>query len=88
MNSPPSAPQKRVRRKRPKALWEVLRGSNRMRAKYKWYTPEDVEELDDVEFLKFLYVKYTFPSSQPQTHEEWVYFSLMSNAIDGRLKVL
>ena len=39
--------------------------------------PEDVEVIDDLDTLRWLYDKYHMPASQPQTVEESMYQCLM-----------
>ena len=60
------------------SLWQFLKNTGGVRAKYLSYTPEDVEEIDDIDTLRWLYDKYHMPASQPQTVEESMYQCLMS----------
>ena len=60
------------------SLWQFLKNTGGVRAKYLSYTPEDVEEIDDIDTLRWLYDKYHMPASQPQTVEESMYLDLMS----------
>ena len=84
---PPNAPLRDPHAaKNPIPVWQVLRKS--IRVKYAYYTPDDVTELDSIETLEWLYATYTYPSSQPQNHDEWLYFAWMSVAISERLCVL
>ena len=85
----PAAPKKvSALPRRRKPVWQRLRESGKIRAKYAYYTPEDVSEIDDVEMLRHLYSKYSLPSSQPQNDVEWEYFNLMSLCLWRRLRDL
>lgn len=74
--------------KKEQPLWRVYMERGYILQKYCYYTPKDVEELDDVEFLKNLHEKYFFPCSHPRSNEEWIYFSFMSSALTQRLRFL
>lgn len=67
-------------------LWQRVRESGRVRRKYAHYTPEDVEEIDDVETLNFLYDSYKVPATQPQNCSEFIYFRLMADCLWRRLR--
>lgn len=56
-----------------------------IRPKYLLYTPMEVEEIEDVDFLRFLYAKYAFPSSQPRNRREEAFFDIMKETITYRL---
>ena len=75
---------------RPKSqtLWTFLKDSGLVRQKYLSYNPEDIEELEDLDVLEWLYEKYRFSPSQPQTIEECTYLALMSSCIGARLHSL
>ena len=73
---------------KPRPLWRQYREAGLIRQKYCHYTPEDVEELDNIELLKNLYRNYFLPSSQPRTQEEWLYFSEMTHTLYHRLVLL
>ena len=85
--TPPQAPTKPTYvPPAPKPLWKYLREGGRVRRKVGYYTPEDVAEIDCIEMLRHLYKIYTYPASQPQTHDEWVYFNIMSVCLLRRLR--
>ena len=92
----PNAPRRNNRcpecgekpRRKPQALWMFLRDSGLVREKYLSYNPEDIEELEDLEVLEWLYERYRFSPSQPQTIEECTYLSLMASCIGARLHSL
>ena len=70
------------------ALWQFLKNTGGVRAKYLTYTPEDVDEIDDIDTLRWLYGKYNVPASQPQTLEETMYLNLMSFHLGVKLDSL
>ena len=73
---------------KPQELWTFLRDSGLVRQKYLSYNPEDIEEIEDLNVLTWLYSKYHLPPSQPQTIEEGTYLALMSVTIRERLRKL
>lgn len=81
----PNAPD-RMRREAP--FWQTLRASDRVRAKFAYYTPEDVREIDCPDTLRKIYKLYACPASQPHSPEEWAYCSLMASALFARIIVL
>ena len=74
--------------RKPQTLWTFLRDSGLVRQKYLSYNPEDIEEIEDLNVLAWLYSKYHLPPSQPQTIEESTYLALMSVTIRERLRKL
>lgn len=70
-----------------KAGWCFLRDSGYVREKYLRYTPEDVEEIDDLDTLTDLLHWYN-PPSQPHNFYEACYLTLMLEAVRARLYVL
>ena len=83
----PKAPRRAFRAQPPVVpYWKTLRSSGRVRKKYTYYTPEDVEEIDDRETIDFLYRNYCVPSSQPQNWEEDNYILIMAAAIRSKLE--
>ena len=73
---------------RQQSLWQFLKNTGGVRAKYLTYTPEDVEEIDDIDTLRWLYNKYHVPAGQPQTLEETMYLHLMSFHLGVKLNKL
>ena len=69
-------------------LWEFLKNTGGVREKYLTYTPEDVDEIDDVNTIRWLYLKYHMPAGQPQTLEETMYLNLMSFHLGVKLDTL
>ena len=67
-------------------LSDFLMKSGGVKAKYLSYTPEDVEEIDDLDTLRWLYDKYKLPASQPQTVEEATYQCLMTYHLGIKIK--
>ena len=49
----------------PKPLWQKIRESGKVPKKFAFYTPDDVEELDDPLILKKLYLAYSFTNRVP-----------------------
>ena len=72
-------------RKKPQTLWTFLKDTGLVREKYLTYNPEDIEEIEDLNVLEWLYAKYHLPPGQPQTIEEYTYLALMSSCIGARL---
>ena len=64
-----------------------MKESGRVQPKFLHWTPEDVEEIDDLDTLMWLREKYT-PFSQPQNVFEETYLSLMLEAVNNRLYLL
>ena len=56
-----------------------------IRRKYLLYTPMEVEDIEDVDLLQYLYAKYAFPHSQPRNGKEVAFFNIMKEAITYRL---
>ena len=86
--TPPNAPRRYSnfgKVERPKELWEFIRDRGHVRSKYLSYTPEDVEEIDCLDTLRWLYEKYN-PSDQPRNMDECVYWTIM--AIEVKKKIL
>ena len=63
---------------------QVLAESGDIREKFLNYSPEDVAEEDDVEWLERLWELY-FPAGQPHNKYEEAYLQLMRDVIDSRL---
>ena len=88
----PGAPKQTLKCKGLKALevpfWKILRSSGRVRPKYCYYKPEDVEEIDEKETILFLHRHYCEASSQPQNREEEIYFMIMAAYIRNKLEHL
>ena len=77
MNVPPT-PTKMRRGNKPKPVWQRLRGQCRWCFKY--YTPEDVNEIDELQTLHDLYELYNqvVPFPQPlKTDDEKEYCRIM-----------
>ena len=64
--------------------WRLLAESGYVREKFLNFTPEDAEEIDDIDSLIHLRELY-FPSSQPRNHYEAVYIQLVREALEARL---
>ena len=56
-----------------------------IRAKYLQWTPLEIEDIEDLDFLRFLYGKYAFPLSQPRNLYEEDFFRLMKETIQFRI---
>ena len=69
-------------------LWQFLKNTGGVRAKYLSYTPVDVEEIDDIDTLRWLYDKYHMPASQVLTVEEATCLCLMSFHLGVKLDSL
>ena len=77
--TPPNAPRRYSNTSKvtkPITMWEFLKKRGNVRRKYLTYTPEDVEEIDCLETLEWLYEEYN-PSEQPRNMDESVYLNLM-----------
>lgn len=61
-----------------------LRFQPDVREKYRRYTPEDVEEIDDREMLQWLLECYT-PAAQPRSTNEAAYINLMRDCLSAKL---
>ena len=59
-----------------------------IRSKYLMWTPLEVEQIEDMRMLEFLYEKYAFPSSQPRNRREEAFFGIMKETILNRLMIL
>ena len=46
-------------------LWKRFRDDGEVSEAVAYYTPDDVEEIDDIETLKRLYLLYTFVDREP-----------------------
>ena len=68
------------------AYWKTLRSSGRVRRKYCYYTPEDVEEIDEKQTILFLHRHYCEPSSQAENREEDLYIQIMAAYIREKLE--
>ena len=66
----------------------IFKNPGGVRAKYLSSTPEDVDEIDDINTLRWLHGKYHMPASQPQTVEEVTYLCLMSFHLGVKLDSL
>ena len=64
--------------------WRLLAESGYVREKFLRFTPEDAEEIDDLDSLLHLRELY-FPSSQPRNHYEVVYMQLVREALEARM---
>ena len=90
----PNAPRRSSRKcqqcgqQRNTKLSEFLKNSGGVRAKYLSYTPEDVEEIDSLDTLRWLYDKYNLPASQPQTVEEATYQCIMTFHLGVKIREL
>ena len=62
----------------------MLAESGYVREKFLRFTPEDAEELDDIDSILHMRELY-FPSSQPRNHYEAVYIQLVREALEARL---
>ena len=67
--------------------WRALRDSGYVREKFLLYTPEDVEEIDDIDFLLKIREWY-FPASQPRNLFEETYIKLVWEMADKKLYAL
>ena len=67
-----------------KAEWQLLAESGCVRQKFLNYTPEDIEEIDDIHTLLLL-EKWYFPASQPHNVYEETYLAIMLDAIRNKL---
>ena len=68
-----------------KAEWQFLAESGCVRKKFLDYTPEDVEEIDDIFTLLMLEKRY-FPISRPQNIYEETYLAIMLDALKNKLR--
>ena len=59
-----------------------------VRHKYSMWVPLEIGTIEDPILLVNLYKNYKWPSSQPQNIDEAVYFNLMADAVEARIKVL
>ena len=66
---------------------QFLAKSGDIRDKFLNYTPEDVAEEEDEEFLEKMWELY-FPAGQPHNRYEEAYLQLMRDVIDSRLDQL
>ena len=64
--------------------WRLLAESGQVREKFLRFTPEDAEEIDDIDSLLHLRELY-FPSSQPRNYYEVAYMQLVREALEARL---
>ena len=76
----PRRPSRLERRKGP--YWRRLKS---IRPSLLFYTPEDVEEIDEIGTLKNLFKKYYFKNAKPRCQGEWLYCSAMLDAILRKL---
>ena len=53
--------------------------------KYLKWTPMEIEEINNLNLLHFLYGKYAFPSSQPQNDKERTFLDIMKETILFRM---
>ena len=65
--------------------WRILLASGQVRPGYAIHTPEDVENLADLDVLYYLELKYLCPTSLPLTQEEESYINIMSLRIHDKL---
>lgn len=63
-----------------------LRNHPGVRPKFRFYTPEDVMEIDSVETLQWLWDKYN-PMSQPVSIYEAAYLELVRSVIREKLNI-
>ena len=75
----PNAPlhPKPQREAKSKPYWQTLKSSGKVRQRFLFYTPEDVEEIDDYNTLFSIYSSYYFASDYPQNEEEESYLNIM-----------
>ena len=59
-----------------------------VRHKYSIWVPLEVGVIEDPVLLKTLYNSYKWPQTQPQNLDEVVYFQLMADAVEARIKAL
>ena len=52
-------------------LWRRYREEGEISADVAFYTPEDVEEIDDINILKKIYLCYTFTNDSPSEKERF-----------------
>ena len=64
--------------------WRLLAESGYVREKFLRFTPEDAEEIDDLDTLLRLRELYT-PASQPRNLYEHAYVQLVAEAVDSRM---
>ena len=64
--------------------WRALAQSGWVQQKFLRYNPEDVEEIDDIDFLLQLQ-RWYFPASQPRNLFEETYLKLMLDAVNAKL---
>jgi len=82
----PNAPRRDVRVSRGRPLWRAMVEDGKVGVKYINYTPEDVEEIDSLETLEWLFEKYNVPASQSQNPWEDVYVCMMATKLAKKLK--
>ena len=73
--------------KRTKNEWQWLRDCGHVRAKFLTYTPEDIAEIDSIDFLTDMLERCN-PSSQTHNIFEEAYLSHMRDAVLARLYML
>ena len=81
------APQRGKRSRKGMPLWRRYREAGEISPDVAMYTPEDVEEIDDVDFLKKVYLCYTFTNDSP-SEEERFYMLTMSLCASKKLAKL
>ena len=59
----------------------------RIRSEYQLHSPKSVCHYTDREVLLWLRLKYN-PASEPRSIEEFIYFQLLVEAVDDRLRQL
>ena len=86
--NPPKAPKKKSDCEDCDILpiWQQLRKSGKVRSQWAFYTPEDVQEIDDKKNLVFLLKQYLNPPSWEENDAEWTYFCLMSWCLVRKLE--
>ena len=82
-----NAPRRGRRSRKSLPLWQQYREAGEISADVGSYTPEDVEEIDDVDFLKKLYLIYTFTSELP-CEKDAFYMMTMSLCVVKKLAKL
>ena len=71
------APRRGRRSETHMPLWQRYREAGEISPYIGQYTPEDIEEIDDIDFLTRMYLVYTFTNDSP-TEKECYYMMTMS----------
>ena len=88
ISNPPKAPKKSESEYKIPPVWQQLRKSGKVRSQWAFYTPEDIQEIDDRETLTSLFETYSNPPSWLYNDAEWTYCTLMCWCVVRKLETL